>query len=580
VRLFEGVGEAADSLVGAVLEDRYRVLRKIGEGGMGAVFEAEHVRIGRRLAIKTLQADYAMHHDLVVRFEREAFAAAAVGNEHIIDVTDSGTLPGGGPFLVFELLSGTELGELLEETGRLDIQRAVRIARQVATGLAAAHDKGIVHRDLKPANIFLLDDRSTPDFVKILDFGISKFVEADHALSGKLTKTGAAMGTPAYMAPEQVRGRDDLDARVDVYALGVLLYEMLGGQLPFDSDHFPGLMVKIVSEDPTPLQALRPRVPESLAHVVRTAMARSRDERFASMEELRAALVRIDDLIPVGPSDAPATRPDRPDSQAPTGQQTLPATPVEQRASLPFARTQAPTPARPSPVDNDTGPLRPAAGAKEEAGLDERAATTGDRRIAPTVAMNVSTGDQARASSIPPVASRSWVPAILLGALVAVALGAGLAAVSIAPDLGTSSPSPVEIANAHSEEAGSGAVDAPQGFLGSEATVDGGIDAGFDAGFDAGSDAGSDAGFDAGRAAHARAPREASGWPITVENRRRATVDVSFDCGGPVRHVSVPAHGHVDMRLRGESCRVHCEGVGRPRCPQAVREGREGFAVR
>ena len=194
---------SADGLVGQVIEARYRVLRLLGAGGMGAVFEVEHVLVGRRFALKTLYGEAARNPNIVARFYREARAAAAIGDSHIVDVSDMGHLPDGAPYIVMELLEGSDLRAVLAAEGALPIGRAVHIALQCCRALARAHEKGIVHRDIKPDNIFLTRRGGDQDFAKLIDFGISKVRQAlagaDPAISA-LTSTGASIGTPLYMA--------------------------------------------------------------------------------------------------------------------------------------------------------------------------------------------------------------------------------------------------------------------------------------------------------------------------------------------------------------------------------------------
>jgi serine/threonine-protein kinase len=274
---------------GDLIDDKYRIVRLIGEGGMGAVYEGENTRIHRRVAIKVLHANVAGMTDVVARFEREAQAAGRIGSEHIVEVLDLGTLSSGDRYMVMEFMDGDSLSDRIRQRGRLHPQELYPIARQLLDALSAAHNAGIVHRDLKPDNVFLLRNRrSQPDFVKLLDFGISKFGGTSTGLS--MTRTGAVMGTPYYMAPEQAKGSREVDHRVDLYAVGVILYEALAGQVPFLADTFNELLFKIVLEKPLPLNTLAPELDPYFVHLVEKAMAREPAERFQSAQEIQLAL--------------------------------------------------------------------------------------------------------------------------------------------------------------------------------------------------------------------------------------------------------------------------------------------------
>ncbi|HEU5060263.1 MAG TPA: serine/threonine-protein kinase, partial [Kofleriaceae bacterium] len=213
----ETPSETLDTLVGTVLEAKYEITRKIGQGGMGAVYEATHKLIGKRVAVKVLLDKYAQKDQIVARLQQEARLASSIGHSNIIDITDIGQTRDGRMFVVMEFLEGESLGALIARTGRLDQQRALRIARQIASALGAAHKKGIVHRDVKPENVFLLT-RNDQDYVKVVDFGISKSLRPeDGSDSPRLTQTGMVLGTPLYMSPEQARGDEQLDHRIDIY---------------------------------------------------------------------------------------------------------------------------------------------------------------------------------------------------------------------------------------------------------------------------------------------------------------------------------------------------------------------------
>jgi len=218
-----------------MLQGRYRIIRPLGVGGMGAVYEAEHVKIEKRVVVKCLHPELARREIVVKRFHREALAAAQIGHENIIDVSDLGQLDDGSVFMVMEYLEGCDFAELIYREGPQPIGRVAHIMTQICEALAAAHEKGIVHRDLKPENIFITDRHKDSFFVKVIDFGISKFVDAANLASGKLTKTGVLIGTPWYMSPEQIDGNLDIDHRTDIYALGVILYNALTGRHPLRS---------------------------------------------------------------------------------------------------------------------------------------------------------------------------------------------------------------------------------------------------------------------------------------------------------------------------------------------------------
>jgi serine/threonine-protein kinase len=271
-----------------LIAGKYRLVRCIGEGGMGEVYEAQHVTVGRRFALKFLQRHLAQYDDALERFRREARAAGALENEHFAGVLDFDTASDGTPFLVMEYLVGESVAELLRREGPLPVTRAVGIALQVCRGLKAAHDAGIIHRDLKPDNLFSLRRADGSELIKILDFGIAKLSSEES--SPALTRSGAMMGTPFYMAPEQARGEKLLDARVDVYALGVIPYELLSAEKPHPGDSHNAILAHILTEPVVPLERLRPNLPRTLTALVARTLSRSREDRPSSVGALAREL--------------------------------------------------------------------------------------------------------------------------------------------------------------------------------------------------------------------------------------------------------------------------------------------------
>jgi eukaryotic-like serine/threonine-protein kinase len=273
---------------GTVIAGKFRILRLLGMGGMGAVYEIEHELTKHRRALKMLHAQFRAYPNVIARFLREASAAGRIGNPHIIETFDAGELESGEPYLIMEYLEGETLSDRLGRSGRLNLDELVELIGQACEGIQAAHERGIVHRDLKPENLYIVTRDARP-FVKILDFGVSKF---DSELTGALgvTKEGSTIGTPFYMPPEQIRGEKDIDARADVYALGVILYECASGKRPFEADTLPHLAVLIHEGKPVPLEELRPDLPRGFIELVTRAMASQRADRFASARELAQAL--------------------------------------------------------------------------------------------------------------------------------------------------------------------------------------------------------------------------------------------------------------------------------------------------
>ena len=307
-------GSLDDRRVGSTIGDRYYLRRLCGEGAMGRVYEAQHIEIGRRVAIKILHSTFRHTPDVVERFRREARAASKIGHPNIVDVTDSGTTPDGAFFFVMEFLDGLDLEQLIRREGALPVERALLIAAQVCRALTAAHAAGIIHRDLKPANVMLVRQRDEEDFVKVLDFGISKQSDLDPAAASRavgLTNPDVAVGTPIYMAPEQAAGHP-ADARTDVYAVGELLFEMLTGKTAFSGTDVIVVFNKKANVEPPPIRMMRPEAPAELETVLVRAMSRRPEDRYETMTALKDEIMRclahleMPAALPPVPAPAPA----------------------------------------------------------------------------------------------------------------------------------------------------------------------------------------------------------------------------------------------------------------------------------
>jgi serine/threonine-protein kinase len=275
--------------IGLVLQGTYRIERPITSGGMGTLYEASHLRLSRRFAVKILSPTMAVHPEALKRFQREADVTSALGHPNILEVVDFNKTEDGIPYIVMELLEGEDLGQRLERVERLSLAEAGGIFSQVASALTAAHAQGIVHRDLKPPNIFLCRRAGRDDFVKVVDFGISKVLGNDV----NMTRTNVILGSPAHMAPEQAAGRpSEVDERSDIYALGAILYEMLSGQPPLMEETLPKLLDLVLTVDPAPLRSLRPEVPAAIEAAVARALRKRREDRFQTMPEFADSVER------------------------------------------------------------------------------------------------------------------------------------------------------------------------------------------------------------------------------------------------------------------------------------------------
>lgn len=286
----------------------YKVLSRLGVGGMGAVYLAEHPLIGKKVALKAIHPEFAHNKEVVQRFFNEARAVNKIGNEHIVEIHDFGIGEDGEHFFIMEYLEGPTLAAVMAAEPLMHPQRALHIAAQIAAGLAAAHGCAIIHRDLKPDNIMLVQRLGDRDFVKILDFGLAKmFADA----GSKLTAQGVVLGTPQYMAPEACESKQDIDHRSDIYALGILLFQMLCGQVPFDGNTMGEVLVKHVGQPPPAPRGFNPAIPPSVEQIILRCLAKKRDARFGTMKELRAALLDSDKYLasspPVMPSSSSAS---------------------------------------------------------------------------------------------------------------------------------------------------------------------------------------------------------------------------------------------------------------------------------
>jgi serine/threonine-protein kinase len=348
----------ADARVGTTLADRYRIDALIGEGGMGRVYAAEHVLMRKRLAIKVLHRELTTMPEVVARFEREAMAAANIDHPNVAAATDFGKLPDGAVFLVLEYVQGKSLRDEIA-MGPIAAERALHITRQIAAGLGSAHAQDIVHRDLKPENVMLVEKGGDPDFVKVLDFGIAKVPigEISHPTQTPartpITKAGMVFGTPEYMAPEQALGQT-VDGRADLYALGVILYEMLSGSRPFSSQSQVGILGQQLSKLPPPISERAPGilVPPSVEHVAMKLLARDASERYQSAAELVEVANRLLAPIP-GRGIYRFTLPEGSPSSPPPGSEAA----ILREAITVSSKPKQPAPSRPGTLPDVEAPL-------------------------------------------------------------------------------------------------------------------------------------------------------------------------------------------------------------------------------
>ena len=333
---------SVDKLIG-LIADRYRLTRKLGEGGMGLVYAAERVDTGERCAVKMLHAAFVQEPEVLARFFEEARTCQRLAHPNIIRVLDTGYAPDGAPFLVMELLDGVPLSAYTANGGRVPLAPAVAILQGMLSGLEHAHAQGIVHRDLKPENVFLARDAAGAFFPKILDFGIAKVMDAAGG-AGKRTSTGMLLGTPAYMSPEQIKDSKDVDPRSDLFAIAVLFYEMLTGRPAFPAENEFARLSAVLLREPEPIGSVDPRL-EFLAAFFARGLHKDRNQRFQSASEMASAVPRPDDA---GRLSSPAAPP----LAAAISASRLPAAspaPPSPGGTLASANPQRPIAAAPAP---------------------------------------------------------------------------------------------------------------------------------------------------------------------------------------------------------------------------------------
>ena len=329
-----------DPLVGKLLAGRYKIITKIGEGGMGAVYKAIHNKMDRVCAIKTLTGLSSDNEVAVARFNREARNSSRIDSPHAITIYDFGEAENGLLYLAMEFIDGKQLTDLLEKEGVIGIDRTIHITRQIAEALTAAHALGIIHRDLKPDNIMITRKVDNTDYVKVLDFGIAKTMADDGAEN--VTKTGFVLGTPAYMSPEQLTG-ENLDARSDVYSLAIIVYEMLSGQLPFEGDNLQAKMIKRLMTDPIRLRDVMPSVSDSVERAVMAGLARDRDKRTPTVQAFASSLGDAYNLSTISVGRKTTNRLDKSPTDEGTMQWTAAQHSPETNPIAPQATTDAPT---------------------------------------------------------------------------------------------------------------------------------------------------------------------------------------------------------------------------------------------
>jgi len=427
-------GEGGDAFVGTLVAERYRVVGKLGEGAQASVYVAKHTLIKRLVALKILSSSMATDRDLVRRFLDEGQVAGTMGHPNIVESLDMGATEDGRPFLVLEYLDGTTVADELHRTGHFDVARAAYVAVQIASALAAAHQRGIVHRDLKPENVFLVDREGRGDHVKVLDFGISKL----ESRKERGARAGLVVGTPDYMAPEQVTDPASVDARADVFALGAMLYEMLSGRLPLDAENTEDALEAVVRRAPAPLARIRADLPPAIVAVVERAMHKDRTKRTQTIAEMRDA------LEPFAVASAPKSV-----SSLPASPLSIPGIPrfsgvqpvAESAPVSGVASVRAPVDASdpPAPSSRALPPPPPSSDRDLSGGADDRASappTSGAATISGiehAVRAEAVAAAAARAAAPPPPSNARRFPVAVLGGIVGALLAGGVVYAVVRP---------------------------------------------------------------------------------------------------------------------------------------------------
>ena len=390
-----GPDQTPDAHLSSVLKETYRIEQLLGRGGMGAVYLATHLRLGSKVAVKLLLSGISGNPEVQHRFRREAKVAMDLSDENIVHIHDYDVTREGTPFIVMEYLEGEDLADMLRREAPLHLERAVDIARQIGSALSAAHGQGVVHRDLKPENIFLKRRANGEETVKVVDFGIAKILNSD----SMVTRTGALMGTPLFMAPEQARQESTIDGRADIFSFGCILYTMLSGQLPFYGEKYAQVLLQIISRHPPPLRSMVPLLPRDVEAVVHQALAKDPAERFQSVDLMMHALSKAAGLSWGTAEEYVET--------VVTGEPAGLASP--QRSAFGFAETIPPGAATPATMD-----LEPSWG--QITGPREARPAMLDPGSAPTLAPPTLPPDAAPPAAQPPMAELMEMPPVTMPA--------------------------------------------------------------------------------------------------------------------------------------------------------------------